>query len=96
MVESIQQNTFPQPRIIVVGNLNDPHVFFTVCNRKYTVNSICEAVKGCFHFYCSLNIKYPQEAYLLWRFVQKAIFNVTTEYDTFEPTLDSILIDFKV
>lgn len=94
--QSIHKNKYSQPRIIVVGCLSQPNVIILISDKKYIVPSICDAVMRCFHFYCTFNIEYPPEANLIWSFIQKAVFNVSTNFDKPYPTLIAVLNDFKV
>lgn len=50
--------------------------YVTVADLKFYATNITEAVEICFFFFCSLNIKYPDESNTIWLFIQHAVFQL--------------------
>lgn len=70
-----------QPRIIFIGNMNELSAYVTLCGKKYFFKNPLEAIESCFNIFMALNVKYPAETKVIWNFVQRYIFKISTQHD---------------
>ncbi|XP_022166808.1 uncharacterized protein LOC111031246 [Myzus persicae] len=85
-----------QPFIIIVGTPTNPKeiiVFFDCI--KYKLFTILSAVDVCFKLFHLFNLEYPCESCVVWLFIQKYFYSLTTNFDKSFHTLGQILSDFK-
>lgn len=82
-----------QPFVVIVGpdfrNISAHYVY--VNDIKYLMDSTVGAVDCCFKLFQVLNAKYPPESHNTWFFIQKAFYNITTEYDDKDPIVVNTL-----
>jgi len=67
-----------QPYIIVVGNVENSITAAYVCinNNLWKLGSVLQAVDVCFKSFFALDAEYQVEAYNLWLFIQKALYDI--------------------
>lgn len=67
-----------QPYIIVVGNVEDSITVAYVCinSNLWKVGSVLQAVDVCFKSFFVLDAEYQVQAYHLWLFVQRALYDI--------------------
>lgn len=67
-----------QPYIIVVGNVEDSITAVYVCvnNNLWKLGSILQAVDVCFKSFFVFNAEYQVQAYHLWLFIQRALYDI--------------------
>lgn len=67
-----------QPFIILVGNVEDSITATYVCinNNLWKVGSLLQAIDVCFKSFFVLDTEYQAEAYHLWLFVQRALYDI--------------------
>jgi len=85
-----------QPFILIVGNIFYPKeilVYFDTI--MYKMHSILKSVEVCYKIFHLFNLEYPSQSSIVWLFVQKYFFGVTSPYDTPHPKLVQILSDLK-
>jgi len=80
-----------QPFILIVGTIFYPKeilVYFDTI--MYKVDSILRSVEVCYNIFHLLNLEYPSQSSIVWLFVKKYFFGVTSPYDTPHPKLIQI------
>lgn len=85
-----------QPFIIIVGTPTNPKeiiVFFDCI--KYKLFTILSAVDVCFKLFHLFNLEYPCESCVVWLFIQKYFYSLTTNFDKSFHTLGQILSDLN-
>lgn len=66
-----------QPYIIVVGNEDSITAAYVCINSTlWKVGSVLQAVDVCFKSFFALDVEYPAQAYHLWLFVQRALYDI--------------------
>lgn len=82
-----------QPLTIVVGNsYKDIKKIIVIYDEVlYTFNSVCKAIDICFKIFQCFNLEYPKESQLVWLFIQKYFFKITSKYDLKIPALSSLI-----
>lgn len=71
-------NATVQPYVIVVGDIKHSITAAYVCINSclWKVGSVLQAVDVCFKSFFALDAEYQAEAYHLWLFVQRALYDV--------------------
>lgn len=64
--------------------------YVTLVDNKYTFEDPVKAVETAFLIYWALNIEYPEESKVVWTFVQKYIFGLSTIEDLNKPSIKSV------
>lgn len=64
-----------------------------VAGHTYIFKNSLEALNTCFNIFIGINIKYPPNCEHVWLFIQKAIYNVTTEHDRLIPAVVTLIND---
>jgi len=84
-----------QPFIVIVGPAIDEISSYLVIvdNTYYRLNTIIAAVDCCFKVILTLNAEYPSESALIWYFIQKRFYNITTPWDKNYTTVNAFLSD---
>ncbi|XP_036331763.1 uncharacterized protein LOC118743286 [Rhagoletis pomonella] len=86
-----------QPYLIVVGSdiksLTEFYVNYGGALQKF--HSFIAALDICFKVFHVLNLEYPRESSLMWYFLQKQIYKITTVYDIKSSALCEFLTLFK-
>lgn len=74
-------NATVQPYIIVIGDIDHSitAAYISVNNNLWKVGSILQAVDVCFKSFFVLDAEYQTEAYHLWLFVQRALYDIYLE-----------------
>jgi len=87
-----------QPFILVVGTIFHPkEILVYVYTIMYKVHSILRAIEVCYKIFHLFNLEYPSQCQssIVWLFIQKLFFGVTSKYDTPHPKLVQMLYDLK-
>jgi len=86
-----------QPFIIIVGPaINEISSYVVIVdNTYYRLNSIIAAVDCCFKVILTLNAEYPSESALIWYFIQKGFYNITTLWDKNYTIVNALLSDIN-
>jgi hypothetical protein len=74
-----------QPFILAVGpNWANVSHYEIVINKdlRYQLPKIVPAVMHTFHVYWALDCAYPKDTAPIWMFVQRAMFQITSKFDT--------------
>ncbi|XP_016659852.1 uncharacterized protein LOC107883741 [Acyrthosiphon pisum] len=85
-----------QPFILIVGTIFHPKeilVYFDTI--MYKVHSILRSIEVCYKIFHLFNLEYPSQSSIVWLFVQKYFFGVTSPYDSPHPKLVQILSELK-
>jgi len=75
-----------QPFILIVGTIFNPKeilVYFDSIMHK--VHSILRSIEVCYTIFHLFNLEYPCQSSIVWLFIQKYFFGVTSPYDTSHP-----------
>ena len=89
----LASKTTIQPHLLVIGpKISASHDFY-VCidNVKYKCSSFLVALDICFQLFFTFDHKYPTECELIWLFIQKYIFSLTTKYDIKSSAVSALL-----
>lgn len=71
-----------QPIIIIVGTPTNPKEIIVFFYRiKYKLFTILSAVDVCFKLFHLFNLEYPCESCVVWLFIQKYFYSLTTKFD---------------
>ena len=80
-----------QPFIIAVGAVSHISNYYVVLNDKlFEVTDILNAVELALKFFFSLDCNYPENAQIIWVFLQKALFDIHLDFDVI--SIDSNII----
>lgn len=68
-----------QPFIIIIGtSVNPKEIFIFFDCLKYKLFSITSAVDICFKIFHLFNLEYPVQSSIVWLFIQKYFYAITT------------------
>ncbi|XP_036335974.1 uncharacterized protein LOC118746249 isoform X2 [Rhagoletis pomonella] len=71
-----------QPFLIVVGSVNDLNSFFIYFDSTlYKFSTFLESLDVCFKIFQVFSLSYPEGCELVWIFIQKYFFDITTKFD---------------
>ncbi|CAI6368496.1 unnamed protein product [Macrosiphum euphorbiae] len=86
-----------QPFIVIVGpTINEISSYLVIVdNTYYRLNTIIAAVDCCFKVILTLNAEYPTESALIWCFIQKGFYNITTPWDKNFTVVNALLSDIN-
>lgn len=85
-----------QPLAVVIGQLEEiSEAFVCVDNIKYKVSTPLKAIDTCFKIIIALNAEYPRECDPVWTFIQKYIYEITTEGDRSYVCVSTLISDLK-
>ncbi|KYN17770.1 hypothetical protein ALC57_09940 [Trachymyrmex cornetzi] len=67
-----------QPYIIIIGNVENSITAAYVCinSTLWKVGSVLQAVDICFKSFFTFDVEYQIEAYHIWLFIQRALYDV--------------------
>ncbi|XP_046811896.1 uncharacterized protein LOC124421121, partial [Lucilia cuprina] len=71
-----------QPLILISGSILKPKeivIYFE--GIKYRMHSALNAIDICFKIFFVFNLEYPKESLLVWTFIQKHLYNISTNID---------------
>lgn len=95
--KSLERKVTIQPYIIVVGpnllSLNE--ILLCADEILYKFNSFVSALDTCFKIFHVFNLNYPTESILIWYFLQKQVYEISTPFDVQSPALLEFLNAFK-
>lgn len=92
-IEKIKLLKLPiQPFIIVLGTLQDPKSFIIYFDDvRFKFNCILQAVDACFKIFMLFNLQYPSASILVWNFIQKYFYNISTDFDKIHPNINLVI-----
>ena len=86
-----------QPFPIIVGedfeNITDSYVY--IDNFYYRVDSPLRAIDVCFKSYHALHAFYPHQSAHPWLFLQKAIYQLATQWDPEVPSVEMRIKEYQ-
>lgn len=88
-----------QPYMIFVKGNNDLEVssYYVVINSNYIkLESPLKAIDICFKSFFSFHLNYPLECEVIWIFIQKYFYNITTKFDNSFQQVNSIMNDLNI
>ncbi|VVC41518.1 Hypothetical protein CINCED_3A016863 [Cinara cedri] len=85
-----------QPCILIVGTPIDPkEILICFHTIKYKVFSIVNAIDVCFKIFHLFNLEYPSQSCIVWIFIQRYFYSLTTKFDKPCHMLGQILSDLS-
>lgn len=88
-----------QPFPAVIGpntlNLDDTRSVVVINDTTFQVGGPIEAVDFCFKAYHSLHAYYPHQSEAPWLFLQKAIYEITTPWDSKVSAVSTLTNEFS-
>lgn len=76
-----------------MDEITDSYVI--IDNIRYRVPSPLRAIDICFKSYQVLHANYPFQSDSLWLFIQKAVYDIHTEWDN-RPAVDTLVQQYKL
>lgn len=86
----ISKNLRLQPFIIYI-NCSEPQFCVAYDNIYYSFNNFLVALDICFKVFFIFKLTYPKQSEKFWLFIQKYLYNITTEFDNLTPDLIDII-----
>jgi hypothetical protein len=85
-----------QPYVVLVGKLGDLEAAYVVVNNfLYNVDTATRAVDICFKGIFALHATYPPESKVLWTWMQKCIYKISTKWDVEYTSVNSLISDLS-
>lgn len=80
-----------QPLVLIEGSiLNIRNVFLYFDEVRYKFFSLLEAISTCFKIFHVFHLEYPLPSLLMWAFIQKYLFKISTKNEKKFPIINSL------
>lgn len=85
-----------QPYLIVeTSGTHVRNIYVCFNDRLYAVPTILRGVEACFHCYHIFNLRYQFESEHIWLFIQHAMYDIRTKWDSPFPSILDIVNKVK-
>lgn len=86
-----------QPLIIYTGTICDIlNIYVVVGQTIYKVNSLLQGVDVAFKIIHATGAEYSDESYLIWLFIQRALYNINTKFDKSLSVIHTLMGDLNL
>lgn len=93
--KALNEGTPLQPKVFVIGTLDECIGCVIVDNIKYIFNEPLEAVDTCFKIFWVLNLEYPSECNHCWLFIQKAVHQINGVVKNISAGVETLIKDLQ-
>ena len=95
--KQLQLGATIQPLIVVIGSdlfhLDEYYLFFD--DNRYKFNDFLTCLDTCFKLFCVFNLSFPKSSELVWTFIQKYFYCISTIHDLKSTVLTTFISDFN-
>lgn len=94
-LQQIGRTLQPFPALVGLSIEQITDSYIVIDEVRYRVPSPLRAIDICFKSYHTLHANYPFQSESIWLFIQKALYDINTEWDN-RPAVDTLVQEYKL